>query len=170
MQSVVKMASCVVDLHCFVDDKSEFIVKELAVLDYNFLGVRHWIFKPPKYTFDLKSKTNRTNQWLTSRYHGIDWYEGEVEYDLLSTVLRNNLQKYAIVYVKGQRKMHFLRRFIQNAVIDLEERDCPKIGSLKPPVIVCELGGCHCLVHDQNPEMCTLYRVYSLAAWLRARI
>lgn len=156
------MVSCIVDLHCFVDDNSEFIVKELAVLDFNFLSVRHWLFKPPKDLITFNSKTNRTNQWLTHHYHRINWYEGDVEYELLSSVLRDNLEKYAVIYVKGQKKMHFLRRFLQSAVIDMEERDCPKIDNLKPP-----FSGCHCLVHNENSKMCTLYRVYSLARWLR---
>ncbi|KYN17798.1 hypothetical protein ALC57_09902, partial [Trachymyrmex cornetzi] len=68
----------VIDIQGFRDVEDNFIPKEVAVLAINATITEHWIMRPPYPFGELPKRARRENNWLTRNYHGIEWFDGDV--------------------------------------------------------------------------------------------
>lgn len=154
-------SACVVEIQCFVDNRLNYIVKELSILDLDYNSSQHWIFQPPD-ECDLNESSLRTNNWLNKYFHKIKWDDGDVDYDHLNVIIDRYLSKYKKILVKGLQKKRFLSHYSEN-VINLEDYGCPQIRELIMP----SEQGTQCLLHSTIPWVCTHFRVYALSHWMR---
>lgn len=151
----------VVEFQCFVDDCNNYIVKELAIFDLKYYAASHWIFKPPSHPLVIRSKTVRTNCWLSKNYHRIRWEQGDISYRSLPDILHDVDLNYKYVFVKGQQKKDFLLGFLHSCeIINIEEYKCPRVDKMESLQIT------PCITHKDLKLMCSYYRSHILAQWV----
>jgi len=63
----------------FREVEENFILKEVAVLVINATITGHWIMTSPCPFVDLFVKVRWENNWLIRNYHGIEWFDGDVQ-------------------------------------------------------------------------------------------
>jgi hypothetical protein len=75
----------------------------------------------------------KKNNWLKYNHHGLNWFDGDIEYDQCDDILRNKLNVYSVIYTKGNEKVQYLKNLLFVAVIDLALFNCPSLASLRLP-------------------------------------
>lgn len=103
------MEYAIVDLQGFKDDFNNFIVKELCFLTQNIKFTD--TIKCP-YEFDsLSQRSQNIARWLINNYHGIQWDSGYINIKELRAAILPIL-KNKIIYVKGEEKVEWLRKIL----------------------------------------------------------
>lgn len=97
----------VVEVQGFYGLNNTFVVKELTIVTGKD-KFKTWLFKPPYSFNDLTPKQRRTCNWLTHKFHHLDWNCGTESYDNLIPILKNNLNGSKKVYTRGANKVLFL--------------------------------------------------------------
>lgn len=148
----------VVDFQGFKDEDNNFIIKELAVGSVNNKKNNchsRFLFKPPYDLHELPRRTQLANLWLTRNFHGLEWYEGNIEYDRLTIILQTETLNATIV-CKGWEKAVFLSSLLQMKVYNLDEvigrrlSDIPFTG-----------GACH-----YHGDKCAVQNVLRILQWI----
>lgn len=145
------MNKFVVDIQGFQDLNNKFIIKELAIYDGREL--HHTLFKPPHPFHKLPPHIKKTNNWLTTYYHNLQWKDGSTPYNQLLPVVSKIISPGDIIYVKGLEKSIFLRNLIgdNTSVIQLPEN--PRLHKSEP----------QCLYHkNKSLAMCAITNVLFL--------
>ncbi|KAG8239559.1 hypothetical protein J437_LFUL019251 [Ladona fulva] len=68
----VNMNNLFVDFEACVDDAGKFVIKEVALLDYEKRLIQHWIVRPPFSNEYLGKKAKKQNVWLETYHHGLE--------------------------------------------------------------------------------------------------
>lgn len=145
----------IVDFQSLISSTGQFIVKELAVLRGSSCQV--WFFAPPNDEI-MSEKARRTNHFLSTKFHGVSLWHGDVPYEKLTEILVLATDDASFVLCKGLEKCKFLQRFIPHDVIDLNLLDCPK--NYSPDVDTC--------LHHRNATLqCAFRNCLSIAVWYR---
>lgn len=140
---------------------TNFIIKELCIVDVSTAATSWFLFQPPAYDSSLGKQ--RTNRWLTKNFHGLSWEEGHMPYSLLQEILTTHLDKYSIVYVKGLEKLHFLQPKLNSQVFDLAAFGCPALRSQENWNFVPRYS---CLYHRDTPNfVCARDQAFKLYVW-----
>lgn len=158
--------TCVCEFQAFYNNDNEFVIKELVVIDIGKRGYTHLHFLPPFERTKLNSIKRRTASWLENHFHGLQWDEGNVKYNL--NTIRSVLTRFSTIYTKGAEKQKFLKSIVNVHVFDLDKYKSiiPKlpIRNDEKDKIVCPIKtGYHCL---HGSMRCALYKAVHLANWL----
>jgi hypothetical protein len=117
---VTKMTDLVLDFQGFKDNDNGFVIKELAVASFDGSLLQHWFVQSPFPYKWLNEVKRKECDWITDRYHGISWKDGDVTLRQLCHRLAPIL-KGANVFVKGVEKKRFVEeRFSAKSVTDLD--------------------------------------------------
>lgn len=142
---------------------SNFICKEIAIINVENAWFEHRIVKQPinfeVYTTCFQKQCN----WLTENIHGLEWDQtgGEIlEYTHLSEFIRKFVDGNC-VYVKGYQKKQWLESIIANDIKDLQEENCPALETFQ-----LYLKSFHCNKHLRHNDLnCALENVFFLRNW-----
>lgn len=120
----------VLDIEGFNHRKTGFVIKELAVRSNNYADIIH--FLPPKEFQHLTDSEQRTHNWVTKFLNGLSWQDGELSYSFVSQILTSISLRHprAKLFAKGKLKCAILTEYLQRAVENLEDLNCPKIDFL----------------------------------------
>jgi len=110
----------VIDIQGFRDVEENFIPKEVAVLAINAAITGHWIMTSPCPFEDLPVRAKRENNWLTRNYHGIEWFDGDVNPKNFTIHLRDITRHARYIYTRGQEKARYLSNLLSRNVYNLE--------------------------------------------------
>lgn len=96
------MEFAIVDLQGFKDNFNNFIVEEFSFATKN---MKFSDIIPSTCAFDeLSAPKQKSANWLTQNFHGITWYDGDIDVielqDTIKPILNNK-----IVFVKGEEKL-----------------------------------------------------------------
>lgn len=154
----------VIDIQGFRDVDEQFIPKEVAVVAINDPIIGHWIMMPPYPFGDLPEKARRENNWLSRNYHGIEWFDGEVNSKYFTIQLREITRQARYIYSRGQEKANYLRNLLSRNVYNLEGIS-PPLKNLPDA----EERGHRCAHHGFRANAkftCALRNAYKLKRWL----
>jgi hypothetical protein len=121
----------------FTGDNDTIIVKELAIIDPDLDCSQTWILKPPFPITNLCKATRFNNINLSEYVIGLNWTEGEVDYQDIKNILTIYTQRSTSLYTYGVRRQQFLQDILQKSVINLEDLNCPKYNHLAFPSRTC---------------------------------
>ncbi|KYN13605.1 hypothetical protein ALC57_14203 [Trachymyrmex cornetzi] len=157
----------VIDIQGFRDVEDNFIPKEVAVLAINATITWHWIMRPPFPFGKLPERARRENNWLTRNYHGIEWFDGDVNPVYFTIHLRAITRHARYIYTRGQEKSRYLSNLHSRNVYNLEGIS-PAFKNLP------DFGGCgqrstHHGFRTNVGSHCALRNAYKLKRWLAIR-
>ncbi|KYN27633.1 hypothetical protein ALC57_02974 [Trachymyrmex cornetzi] len=127
----------------------------------------HWIMRPPYPFGELPERARRENNWLTRNYHGIEWFDGDVNPIYFTIHLRAITRHARHIYTIGQEKSRYLSNLLSRNVYNLEGIS-PAFKNLP------DFGGCgqRCTHHGFRTNVgshCALRNAYKLKRWLAIR-
>nr|CAD7193821.1 unnamed protein product [Timema douglasi] len=122
----------------FIDDRKEFIVKELSVLSVCGTLLQHWALKPPYAIEELSTAARNKADYIVNNLHG------DANYSLHESLISGDSTRAETVYVKGAEKKKFLTKYTSTPIVDLYDRGCPSLKTLK-------LGRIICMAHSSDP-------------------
>jgi len=157
----------VIDIQGFRDVEENFIPKEVAVLAINAAITGHWIMTSPCPFEDLPVRAKRENNWLTRNYHGIEWFDGDVNSTNFTIHLRDITRHARYIYTRGQEKTRYLSNLLSRNVYNLEGIS-PAFKNLPD----FEDRGQRCTHHGFRASAeshCALRNAYKLKRWLTVR-
>ena len=127
----------VVDMQGFKQPVNEPVIKELAIQPLVESSDEVWsapvviLFQEPYNWRRLTDKYKRENTWLERCYHGLRWKSGKVPYADVGKILREGLHDAVRVYVRGEQRKEWLKRFRFN-VVDIHELGYPHENDDQP--------------------------------------
>lgn len=142
------MMSIVLDLQGFKIEKDKFIPKELAAFDGK--RICHYVFKAPFEINLLSPSLIKQAEWLMKNHHCILWNQGFTPLYKFSEIVKNLVQKVDVVYVKGEEKSKYLKKYSTKPIINLEEASRIQPKEAK------------CFYHSNLICICALTNVYEL--------
>ena len=148
-----------------------FLPKEIAVLSTEGETVGHWIIAQPFEFSTLPSDIKTTNDFISSRIHGIHWFDGDMSLNKLRHHLYKIARNAVRIYVRGSEKAEYLQGIMARTVIDVEEYTNSGFADLQKQFTCSQLCHYHaCLRDEYKHNYCTLRRVYVLRQWLRSLV
>lgn len=159
----------IVDFQCFKNNKNEFILKEVCVLDVNTgTLLMHHVAKPPYSQSELSDEKLRESHWLTKHCHGMTWEQGDIPFNSLLYKLTDCITNRPTVYVKGFEKKEYLKRqhvmdFVTTNVIDVGDIGCGSIDSINNLLSTNIL---RCNSHNFASSRCALSNCVAIRGWL----
>lgn len=133
------------DIQGFKDEHNKFLPKELAVFDGN--KVSHYVFKRPFPLQLLSPEAHKQAVWLMKFHHCIPWNTGHTPLYNFSSIVKKLTEDAQFVYVKGQEKADYIRKYCTKPIIELDEQPVLTISTPK------------CFYHSKSPSMCALSNV-----------
>lgn len=111
----------IIILQGFRGRSGKYLLKEAAVLDVDGIFIAHWILGPTYPYIDLPTCWREANNKLTTKEHGIEWFEGEAEeQDVLHNI--RELGKHAEhIFTIGVTEASYLQQLITREVVNLDE-------------------------------------------------
>ena len=91
---------------------------------------------------------------------GINWDDGQIDYDQLETAVSEAVAGYARVYGYGISKCRFLPALLGRPILNLEDFGCPEPKDLKPGY------NCVILSHKYHSFSCATRNTTSYYEWL----
>lgn len=118
------MEFVIVDLQGFKDNTNNFIVKEFSFATKN---MKFSDIIQSTCTFDdLSAPKQKSSNWLTQNFHGITWYDGDIDVnELLHTIKPIFSNK--IVFIKGEEKVIWLKNLLRDSlqkIVNVETLGC----------------------------------------------
>lgn len=105
----------IVDIQALKQPINQFVVKELAI---HRIGCsdepKVFFFQPPFDWKFLPARYKAENKWLDRNYHKINWNYGDYPYECIETILYLELFEAEAIFVKGQQKLDWLKRYVDN--------------------------------------------------------
>lgn len=144
----MKNVRIIVDMQGFNDEKNKFIPKELAAYDGD--KISHYVFKKPFALNLLPPDQYKQARWLMCNHHCIDWNSGFTPLHYFDSILKKLTKDYLFVYVKGNEKAEYIRKYSSRPIIELDDE--PRIKPLTPK----------CMFHSKSPSVCALSNVFFL--------
>jgi len=160
----------VIDFTAFTARDKSIIVKEVSVIDVESQCVQHFVFKPPKDTGVWDGLVSRQYQWFSMHHHGLDYFDGSIEYSSLGEVVRSVCRDAAFIFAPSQDKAAWLENNVFNksrVVFNLELFGCLNTLSSGVLFFPVEDDKNQCLLHQMRAPgfYCTQSNVTSLAKW-----
>lgn len=147
-----------IEVQGFRSSTNAFLVKELAILKEN--SSCSFLFEPPFPESELSNKARSANRYCTKYIHGFDWNHGDVPYEQLEDIVRNNCLDSEKVICKGSEKAAFLKKIIGKEVIDFDEILLKKMEQLTTSsVIECP--------YNHHGFRCAIENAYKLYEWYK---
>ena len=138
----------IMDVQGFKTNNNKLIVKEFGA--YDGYHTCHVVFKPP-FPFDcLPVEYRKQANWLMAHDHAIEWNAGFTQHFMFPQIIKHVARDATEVYVKGKEKADFIRKHIDNPVIELPET----------PALTKRPGSC--FYHMNEICICALTYVYYL--------
>lgn len=160
------MSNLIIDLQGFKNNKNNFIIKEICILNHQM--IHHYIVKPPYDWYNLSREKRKESIWLTNNYHGFHWNDGFLTYNELKQKIFPlvNLKNIKI-YTKGAQKVKWIRDLFKNQVnvhcINLENMGCNiNLQEYKNK----NVSWFQCNQHRNENSRCALQNVLILKDWM----
>lgn len=109
---------CIIEFQAFKDNKNDFIVKELVILDLFTNIPYYFLFRPPYSFKDCNIKSRRCNKWLTDNFHHICWNEGFVDYYDLDQIMVHFCKQFNTIYTTGNEKAKWISTYTTSKVVE----------------------------------------------------
>lgn len=159
----------VIDFQAFKDGKNEFILKEIAIVAIHVNQIVHVMVLPPYPLKTLPPAKQREADWLTKRYHGIQWFSGYISHELAVSLLRAIVTRATTLFIKGSERKRFLKHLLPiKKIVDLDSLHCPKAEML---LRVQDAPICFYSPHWKQPGSpsyaCALDRAYKFKRWFQ---
>lgn len=153
----------IIDVQGFQSDG--FIVKELAATYMEEDHKEVLLFKAPFPWNSLLQQNKTTCNWLTRNYHGIEWEDGEIDYDQIKEELVDIVARATVVYIKGLQKLNWIQEFIGKnlIIINVEDMGCAALHKLTATSNLKNICNNHHRTRNYN---CALKNVIALKKWL----
>lgn len=155
----------VIDFQCFKNNSNEFIIKEVSIIDTTSgCLLIHNIARPPFSIRTLKQEKIREVNWLVINHHGIEWCDGNIDYDVLLCIIKSILATASTILVKGCEKTKFIQTLVPGccSVLDLETLGC---GSLKFLNDLYFNDALRCKHHKCITHVCSLTNTINMRRW-----
>lgn len=153
----------IIDIQGFRDDSGHLIPKEVAVVTLDRNCIAHWLIAPPYPFTELTSTSQRQNNWLSCKHHGIEWFEGEVPINFLHANLREIARTARLIYTRGHEEAALLQKITSRRITNLEDLNRASFKSL--PVID-EFCFHHGVKKGITIYMCALNNVLRIKKWI----
>lgn len=147
----------------FKNNLNSFIVKECALFTLDDRGFYHWLIKSPYAFSKLDNSRRREASYLTHKFHGLHWEQGDVDYEDWVKSLKTIADRAEGIYAKGKEISLFLSNLLGIAVTNLEDLGCPSIKDLKGVSYSCVP---HTLLNEENNFKCALADATRLRNWM----
>lgn len=159
----------VVDIQGLKDKHNKFIPKEVAFVSLQGSITGHWLISPPHEFDELRSDLRTTNDYVSSRMHGLQWFDGEISMRKLKLNFYNIARRANRIYVRGYEKARLLQVLMSRPIINLEDYDTLSFSDLERRFPCEQL----CCFHffDENPSRrhyCALRRAYLTKSWFQS--
>lgn len=135
----------ILDFQAFKDERNKFIPKELACYDGE--KIVHYVFKQPYPLNFLPPEYHKQAIWLMKNHHCINWNSGFTPLHHFSTIIKQITKDVEFVYVKGEEKAKYIKKYVDKPIIELDEE--PALFLSKPK----------CFYHSKPLAMCALSNV-----------
>lgn len=167
----------VLDIQCFKSNLNSYIIKEITAISLESgIILFHHIVCPPYDRKLLSQDKLRESYWLTKYFHGLEWYYGDVPYDVIlekirdlfssnsSSTEQSTTTTTAAVLVKGCEKTEFIKSIVPDCckVIDLDSLGCQSLESLSNLFTTDTL---RCSHHKSANHRCSLSNTVNLRKW-----
>lgn len=162
----------ILDIQCFKDNNSKFIVKEASVLEVDTgTLLLHHIAQAPYARDVLTQDKLRESYWMSKHCHGLEWDQGDIPYHVLLDKLRSCLANRTLIYVKGVEKQDFVYQnlltpaygYADTEVVDMMDIGC---GSLASIGNILSHNVLRCGRHKNTTTRCALANCTLLRSWL----
>jgi hypothetical protein len=157
--------SVILDIQCFKDNNNCFIIKEIAAVNVKSGALLfHHIVSSPYPRMLLSAEKMRESYWLTKHYHGLEWSDGDILYQLMLEKLKTIFTSVSSVFVKGREKSDYLKTILPEEcnVIDLETLHCQSLDVITN---LFEKETLRCNSHSAIFHKCALSNVVNLRKW-----
>jgi len=156
------MSLLVIDFIFLEERDGEIVVKELAAVDSHRNSASSYVFKSPYSWEETPSFNAQINPAIN---HGCNWYDGEILYSELETMLHRETSSVVAIYSFGLQKTEFISGLLDRTVIDITQLGCPPLADISLPGIRCMFA-----CHNKSRLACALRTAYSIAEWLHLDI
>lgn len=157
------------DVQGLKDKNNKFIPKEVAFVSLQGNVTGHWMILPPHEFDELRSDLRTTNDYVSSRLHGVQWFDGEVTMRKLKNNLYNIARRAVRIYVRGYEKARFLQSMISRSIINVEEYDTLNFIDLERRFSCDQLCCFHaCDENATRKQYCALRRAHLIRSWLHS--
>lgn len=148
-----------IEFQAFKNNLDTYIIKELCCGDLDSENYCRYLFKPPYKKCLLYPKVRTTNDWLERNWHRIGWYEGDVDYCNLRSILRHEVNSHSILITKGREKAVFLEKILERNVINAEDLlpSSISLNDIRDGDIQCTHTG-----------KCAVKNVFKLREWIKS--
>ena len=120
----------ILDVQGFQYKGSEFICKEIAIINTENGDIYNVMVKPLHGTEWFNEKIQNRLVWLTDNIHGLDWNDTgftHISYEDISSYIIN-IVKDKTIFVKGHDKKIWLSKFVSNKIEELLSIGCPNLN------------------------------------------
>ena len=116
----------------------------------------HFVFRPPFNIKELTDEACRTNVYCKNYVNGLDWKDGDVDYNDVESVLAP-LNEYKYIFVVGRDKKRFLEKYINTNIVNLED---------KIKLRTCRNYFTNCSIHSEFGFKCAINNVFKIFVFI----
>ena len=158
----------VIDVQGFKDANHEFLPKEVSIISLQDNVAGHWIIAPPCPYEELPEDVKSSNDYISRRMLGIQWFDGEVSLRKLRHHLYNVARKASRIYVRGDRKARYIESIMARKIINLEDYSPSTSFAELQKQFKCDQVCCFhaCRGDEYKNQFCTVRRSHVLKQWL----
>jgi len=152
-------------MECLRGRNGEMIVKELAICSDNCLQT--YCFRPP---YEETRWNRRENKWIEDNLNGYRWYDGDVSYYKLMTVVRLAARMFTNIYTKGLEKFKILEKILGSSssrLFNLEDFNAPKHKDIVCPVARCQFHQ-YKFMSGKN-LVCSVEKSMKFVGWIKGQ-
>lgn len=168
----------IIDIQGFQYKDSNFIIKELAIINVNNGLIKHTLIEMQHNMSWFSQDIIKHLDWNTNNTHGLKWKSWnlcpmyELPYEKICSYIEEAVGKSAIILVKGLNKKRVLEKILHPnycKIIDMDTfNNCPKLCVLRSMYLYSEPYKCN--LHENNCLNCSKQNVYLLHQWLVQQI
>lgn len=160
-----------IDIQCLRDRKGNLLPKEVGIASLDGNVIDHWIISPPSPFETLPEDIKITNDYVSSRLLGIQWFDGFMELNELYYNLQRVASKALRIYVRGKEACKFLQTVMSRTIVDVEEYTNVGYTELQEKLKCKTLCQFHaCLGDEYKNNYCALRRAFVLRDWIRSLV
>ena len=158
----------IIDIQGFRDAGHAFLPKEVSVISLQDSVVGHWLIAPPYPFEDLPDDVKTTNDYISLRMLGIQWFDGEISLRKLRYHFYNIARKASRIYVRGDEKARYIESIMARSIINIEEyAPTPSFAELQEKFPSKQVCCFHAYRGDEyKNQYCTVRRSHTLKQWM----
>lgn len=119
MIQINRTSVALVDFQYCYGSQNKIFIKELAFMGGASVAPFYFLFKPPFDEKELDKEIQDKNSFCKSVIHGINWNDGNVDYNNVGDVLCP-LNEFEYIFVVGLEKKIFLKKYLKSNIIALD--------------------------------------------------